>query len=569
MLRRTIINTVQTVRCNNMNGILLTEAMNTAPFSQAHLIAGSGGLNRSVLSANIQEVPNVENWLKGGEIVFTTGFAFRTAEGGVRLLNALDKKGAAALAVKTGPYLPEIPQEMILCADRLNFPLFRIPEDMPYMDCIIPIFERITQCQLHQIMRSEDIHDQLIQSMAEQKGLSGICAILSRLTGCGSYVVSTHGLILARDPASGQKCTFEKQETEQMLEHLFARPSIRFMKRNQCNLLTADNGLRIACVPVYTKRELIAYLILPLKTQEPDGTERQAFENAGTLVAAELLREKEAQSRERRIRAQLLDDLLDQRFSSDEVIIRRGRLVNMDFNGKNFVFLLGISSFEKQLTEKKRMPEKRIQRIKEDIYSELEHQCEKRDLTILMTTRGMDTIGLVSVLKGSERNSCAAMLNELVQMLRAKYNLPRLFSGIGREKTDMHKLSESYTEARCALKAGGSVRQEGNTVTCFESLGCLTFLCELEGSRAAASFYQEYMGPLETYDKDNQGILAETLEGYFFCGRNLRKTADYLFIHKNSVIYRLSKIESLIGKSLSDEQVCFNLELCLKLRQLF
>ena len=93
--------------------LLLRDATRIFPFSEARLVAGSVGLDAVVRSANIQEVPQVDRWLKGGEILFSSGYAFQTPEHGVALLRALKQKGAAALALKPGQYLAVIPKEMI------------------------------------------------------------------------------------------------------------------------------------------------------------------------------------------------------------------------------------------------------------------------------------------------------------------------------------------------------------------------------------------------------------------------------------------------------------------------
>ena len=129
-------------------------------------------------------------------------------------------------------------------------------------------------------------------------------------------------------------------------------------------------------------------------------------------------------------------------------------------------------------------------------------------------------------------------------------------------------MTESFREARYAIKTAQKMKLKNGSVTCFENLGCLCFLCELENSEAAEAFYQEYMGEIERYDQENDGALIETLETYFQCGSNIRKTAEALFVHKNSVIYRLEKIENLLNRKLTEEQMLFNLQLCLKLRQL-
>ncbi|MCI9486069.1 MAG: PucR family transcriptional regulator [Lachnospiraceae bacterium] len=57
-------------------------------------------------------------------------------------------------------------------------------------------------------------------------------------------------------------------------------------------------------------------------------------------------------------------------------------------------------------------------------------------------------------------------------------------------------------------------------------------------------------------------------KGLFACNNNYRKTADRLFVHKNTVIYRMKQIESLLDMSLEDWKVSFNLQLCLQLRYL-
>ena len=62
--------------------------------------------------------------------------------------------------------------------------------------------------------------------------------------------------------------------------------------------------------------------------------------------------------------------------------------------------------------------------------------------------------------------------------------------------------------------------------------------------------------------------LLKTLECYFENGNNLRKTAEDLFLHKNSVKYRISRIEQLLGDRISNPEVELNLRICLKYRQI-
>jgi DNA-binding PucR family transcriptional regulator len=59
--------------------------------------------------------------------------------------------------------------------------------------------------------------------------------------------------------------------------------------------------------------------------------------------------------------------------------------------------------------------------------------------------------------------------------------------------------------------------------------------------------------PLEAYDREQGGDLVHTLAVYFREGANLSRAATALFLHRNSLYYRLDHIQALTGLSLSDE----------------
>lgn len=57
---------------------------------------------------------------------------------------------------------------------------------------------------------------------------------------------------------------------------------------------------------------------------------------------------------------------------------------------------------------------------------------------------------------------------------------------------------------------------------------------------------------LRKYDGENGAELIKTLEQYLICGGNVVRTAKALFIHRNSLMYRLDKIQQLTGLDLLD-----------------
>ena len=70
-------------------------------------------------------------------------------------------------------------------------------------------------------------------------------------------------------------------------------------------------------------------------------------------------------------------------------------------------------------------------------------------------------------------------------------------------------------------------------------------------SGSAPVFSHPAVEILIQYDKENRTELARTLYQYLLCGENVVRTARELYIHRNSLMYRLDKIHQLTGADLS------------------
>lgn len=78
--------------------------------------------------------------------------------------------------------------------------------------------------------------------------------------------------------------------------------------------------------------------------------------------------------------------------------------------------------------------------------------------------------------------------------------------------------------------------------------------CTLEPFRALVE-------PLVEHDRERRSDLVKTLKVYFDTGANASEAADRLFLHRNSMLYRLSRVEKLTGLNLKDPRVRLALQL--------
>jgi DNA-binding PucR family transcriptional regulator len=104
---------------------------------------------------------------------------------------------------------------------------------------------------------------------------------------------------------------------------------------------------------------------------------------------------------------------------------------------------------------------------------------------------------------------------------------------------------------------------EGQTVGSAASLEAL--LAQLGPAQHMLDFYESRLGALREYDARHRADLIRTLEAYFSSGGSLAATAGVLRTHRNTVLYRLRRIEALSRARLRDPQVALELQVALRI----
>ena len=82
------------------------------------------------------------------------------------------------------------------------------------------------------------------------------------------------------------------------------------------------------------------------------------------------------------------------------------------------------------------------------------------------------------------------------------------------------------------------------------------------------SFAEQMIGPLADYDRSHRSSLVQTIDAYFKHNGNVSQTAESLYIHRNTLLYRIERIKKLTGCDLDQEDLRLALHLALKLWQL-
>ena len=138
--------------------------------------------------------------------------------------------------------------------------------------------------------------------------------------------------------------------------------------------------------------------------------------------------------------------------------------------------------------------------------------------------------------------------------------------GVSRMALDLTALPEAYAQARRAVEIGRRVHGTGST-TFFDELGLHRLIALIPDTRRAARLRPRHPGPLadQTTDAAN---LRETLQVLLDTNFNVAEAARLQFFHYNTMRYRVSKLERLLGPLSSDPHLRLDVAVALRVLEI-
>jgi PucR family transcriptional regulator, purine catabolism regulatory protein len=171
---------------------------------------------------------------------------------------------------------------------------------------------------------------------------------------------------------------------------------------------------------------------------------------------------------------------------------------------------------------------------------------------------------------GEERGEATELDRRLREHVQVEYgdeydNL-RIISGLSGPTNAIHQWPSVHQEALQAMDLAR--RLHANHLVEFNSLGIYQLLSQIEYVDSVQRFAEQIIGPLAEYDRRHRGSLVETIDAYFQHHANVSQTAESLFIHRNTLLYRLERIQELTAQDIDQADMRLALQLALRLWQL-
>ncbi len=165
-------------------------------------------------------------------------------------------------------------------------------------------------------------------------------------------------------------------------------------------------------------------------------------------------------------------------------------------------------------------------------------------------------------------------LEDFIHQMFNEYDV-YLSVGVGNACQHISDYRRGFAEANEALQMGQDLNeQNGNAskrqpfVTHFNDLGVYRYLYKIAHMDDLRDVYQDQIAHIVNYDRRKNTDLLDTLETYLECAGNLTKTADRLFVHRNTLIQRLERLQSLCDIDIQDRSNWLTLQVAIKVYKL-
>jgi purine catabolism regulator len=274
------------------------------------------------------------------------------------------------------------------------------------------------------------------------------------------------------------------------------------------------------------------------------------IEQGAQVCAVEMARKKAVREAEKRLKGDLLTALLQDDLSSGDAHLWV-QTMGMDLNQAHAALRFAWDTASP--------PSRR--RLETLVNGEIAHQ----DLKVIVSPMSVEVACFCQVSPDASRPEAALSLARAV-LDQAAQEFPDAPArcGVGSPASELSDWRISFRQAGQALEMA---RRLGNpTPLYFPDLSVYRLLLQIEHNPELMAFQEAILGPLLAYEGGEEFI--RTLEAFFNNNGNLSQTAESLFIHRNTLLYRMERIAEISGLDLDNPETRLAVQLALRIHRM-
>jgi purine catabolism regulator len=504
------------------------------------LLSGEDAAEAPVRWVHISELPDPTPWLSGGEMILTTGLQLTTPKLQRDFARLLSDHHLAGVGFGVGFAHDTVPEPLLDEARSIGLPVFEIPYELPFIAITEKAFGRLVNEQYEVLQRGIAIHKRLERLVLEERGLDELVGAVSAAIGGVVMVLDARGETLASK-------TFRRKLSEPAVEAIRARVRERGGARRTAGDFAPEHpeiAGRSLVLPVSTRGRGTpqAWLVASRDAGSLGDFERLILQQAATVVALELMRQRVMRDTERRLAGDVLAEALT------------GRLAESEIESRLRPFGIG------------------------DQAAVLVFACDDPGAAVADLEAALAEAGVGALVACRERLLSAVVdaSGDLDPVELARSMRAALVAGHGGEHVraaasrlaPVGMVRRSFHEARCALEATALANGAAPDVASHEDLGAFRLLLAVQDDDALRVYTESVLGPLEDGGGEYGDELLRSLEAFIEQNGQWEKAARQLYCHRHTLRYRIKRVEELTGRDLKSARDRIELWLALRAREL-
>jgi purine catabolism regulator len=512
------------------------------------LATGEDSADAPVRWVHISELPDPTPWLSGGELLLTTGIQLDTDGRQREFVRLLAGHHLAGLGFGTGFDHATIPPALVDEATQLDFPVFEVPYELPFIALTEKAFARLVNEQYEVLQRGIAIHKRLERLVLEESGLDEVVRALAAATGGAVCVLSGRGETISskafRRQLPGEAMEQVREEVARRSE-LLSNGNARAIESAEFAPDHPDIAGRSLVLPVSLRGRGApqAWLVAARDAGGLGDFERLILQQAVTVVALELMRQRAMRDTERRLAGDVLAEALTGRLSDEELAMRL-RPFGIGQNAAVLVFGVVDGAPAPQAE------------------GELDRFLADANVGALVATRERLLCAVVDARDDMDLIALAARAREA--MTEGQESLRAAAS----RAAPVAALRRTFHEARCALEAAALANGSSPSVASYRDLGAFQLLLSLQDDDALRLYCDSVLGPLEDSSGEYGDELIRSLEAFIEQNGQWERAARELYCHRHTLRYRIRRVEQLTGRDLSSARDRIEFWLALRAREL-
>lgn len=535
--------------------ITIKDILKDEKFSNLNLINLQADLNREVSTIESTETPDIAYYLTPNTFLLTTGMVYKdNQEGLCDLIIQLNNLPCAALGIKLGRFIDKLDNKVIETADRLNFPLIQIPVDMTLGNTFHKLLSHLWSNQNEQLLYSLNIQKRFSDLMIRDASLNVLIRSLSHTLKQPIALVDPFGNVI--NASNNIKNRYSKKTLRDIVEILSAQE-----ESNQPKEIYLENDISNPSVATIYTINMASYYPYYLIIFDAENMEyplsTMAIEQAILILAFTLYKNLRISYSTLSSKEDFFTDIINSKpyeKLNENQLLSKGEKYKLKQSDSYQVIIATVSNKDRFIDDTSVMEEWYTL-----IFNWLDNKLSKDiEDSILFPNR---TNYEYTILLQSSKEDLVDRLTSYREVLLKTLKLDISFF-VGNVVQDINSIKYSFREAQEAMQFGQS-KDDKNFIKYYQQINTFNLL-HLLPKNQIENFVSNTLKSL-AYPKDETTIdLRDTLKTFLDLNCNITDTANALFIHRNTVKYRIERCIEILGQDIYDPEYSLKLRLSLE-----